>query len=51
MPLALPAFMTLLAVLWYFYTSIHVARAKKNTMSCLLRRRAIRRSSAPSGCK
>ena len=29
MPLALPAFMTLLAVLWYFYTGIHVARAKK----------------------
>jgi glutathione S-transferase len=28
MPLALPALMTLLAVLWYFYTGIHVARAK-----------------------
>ena len=27
MPLALPALMTLLAVLWYFYTTIHVARA------------------------
>ena len=28
MPLALPALMTLLAVLWYFYTGVHVARAK-----------------------
>ena len=27
MPLALPALMTLLAVLWYFYTLIHVAGA------------------------
>lgn len=27
MPLALPALMTLLAVLWYFYTGFHVARA------------------------
>jgi len=27
MPLAFPALMTLLAVLWYFYTTFHVARA------------------------
>jgi uncharacterized membrane protein YecN with MAPEG domain len=28
MPLALPALMTLLAVLWYFYTLIHVSGAR-----------------------
>ena len=27
MPLAFPALMTLLAVLWFFYTTFHVARA------------------------